>query len=138
MRKLLLLLPLLALGACGTNTTVTKLNAVTNADLTNAIVIDKANLPAEAEKLSCDVWFQAALLALQTEANGVNVNGVFSALSTADVASQQVVAAMSPTQLQAFEIACGPLVLHVEGTVTGLTEAVKLLPTTLAVIAAPK
>ena len=133
--KGLLLGALLALAGCGSNTTVTKLNAVTNADLANAIVIDKANLPAEAEKLSCDVWFQSTLMALQTEANGAKVNGVFSALSTADVASQQVVAAMSPAQLQAFEIACGPLVLHVEGTVTGLTEAVKLLP---AVIAMPK
>jgi hypothetical protein len=131
MKSLSALVLALALAGCG-SPTATKLNTVTNADLANAIVIDKANLPAEAEKLSCDTWFQTELLALQNQFKGVKVNGVFSALSVGDVASQQVVNGMSPAELQAFEIACGPLVLHVEGTVTGLQTAVKLLPAALA------
>lgn len=114
----------LALTGCGE---VAKVNTVTATDLTNAIGIDKAT--NNTEKLACDTWIQSQLTTIQTAAaNTPKVTGIFSATSAVDGATTSILTAVGPSGQQAFEVACGPWVLHLAGTVTGFKAAAAAAP----------
>lgn len=110
----------LSLTACGANQPGGKAAAFTVTDLTNAIAIDKANGANGAEKLACDQFLLTQITTIQAAAaNAPPVTGLFSAGSVLDGAAGSVLTSFSPAQQTAFEVACGPLALHISGTITG-------------------
>jgi hypothetical protein len=122
----------LTLAGCGD---VQKAVTFTQTDLTNAIAIDTAGMPATQEKLLCDQWVQKNLTTIQgAVANAPQVTGVFSATSEADAAASQVLTALGPTGQQAFEIGCGPEVVHVVGLVSGFKALQLIAPAAVTAI----
>lgn len=111
----------LALSACADlNNAVT----FTQTDITNAIAIDNlqvmnpnVNVSAPAMvKLSCDLWIQSNLTAIQMEVmNAPPVTGFFSGTSAAQAIAANFTGTLSPAQIAAFNAACGGEVLYIEG-----------------------
>jgi hypothetical protein len=106
----------------------TQIANLRHADLTAAIQIANLQSPPEPLGPPCFTWFNTQLDNLQAQVSGgvtqqtVPVAGVASGIETALVASnkavsaiQQVQGLLTPTQRAAFEVACGPLALHLIG-----------------------
>jgi hypothetical protein len=116
--KRILLSGVIALAGCAASSPAGQVVTFTIADLTNAIAIDKAN--NNLEKLPCDQWVLTNVQLIQAQAAAATpVIGVFSAGSAVDSASTNILTALGPAGQQQFEMACGPWILHLTGTLTG-------------------
>lgn len=119
--KRLALLAVLVVAGCqpppGSTGTAPKQNGVvafTQADLTNAITMAQAAGPQGVEIVSCFTFLQSQLSALQTQTTAPTGGtvGAASAFVFADLALGNVANATSSGSQAAFEIACGPLAIH--------------------------
>jgi hypothetical protein len=121
------ILLLVALSGCGMNTPAGKVATFTATDLTNAIAIDRAQ--GNIEKLPCDQFLLSQVNTIQSAAAAtIPVTGIFSATSAVDSAGTNILTAMGPAGQQAFEMACGPFILHLTGTVTGFKALLAAAP----------
>ncbi len=141
MKKILLAsIAVLGLAACSSQPSA--LYTFTQADLSNAITIDKAAAantnpaisgPAQV-KLACDQWVQSNLTTLQNQTQAAPVTGIFSATSAADQVANNVLTELGPAGQAQFELGCGPEVLHVEGLVTGFKSLQLIAPAAVTAI----
>lgn len=102
----------------------------TQADLTNAIVIAKNAGPQGMEIASCFTFLQTQLTALQ-DTPRPGIVGAATAFTVTDLALGDALAAGSGSAQTAFEMACGPLAIHVLNQGISLTTQIAQL---LAVI----
>lgn len=118
MKRILFASALALLAGCAASSPAGQVATFTATDLTNAIAIDRAN--GNVEKLPCDQWVLSQLTLIQAQAAAATpITGIFSAGSAADSATTNILVALGPAGQQAFEVACGPWILHLTGTLTG-------------------
>lgn len=116
-----------SLAACATAQNVA---TFTNTDLTNGITIATneamnsnplISIPGM-EQVQCYTWIQGNLAGITMQLqNNPAPTGLFSGVATADTVANNIVANLSVAQKDAFEVACGPWALHLEGLAASFT-----------------